>query len=372
MINVTKTYLPPFDEYIEILRRAWDKGWITNNGELVLELETRLKGYLGVNHLWFTSNGTVVLQMALKALGITKEVITTPFSYVATTNAILWEGCKPVFVDIDPSSFCIDACKIEAAITPDTQAILATHVYGYPCDVEAIAIIAKKYGLKVIYDGAHSFGVRYKGKSLLSYGDLSTCSFHATKSFQTVEGGCIICNDDEMAEKLFLYRSFGHRNDDYFTIGINAKNSEFHAAMGLAVLPRIPQITAAREKVFETYNTFLPGGVKASRYETEDFKYNYSYYPVLFETEQVMLRVKDNLMSNDVTARRYFYPSLNLLPFLTGERNPCPVSEDISKRVLCLPLYHDLQETQIIKICSVIAKSLLLSEETSGSLNVPL
>ena len=196
MINVTKTYLPAFEEYISVLKRAWDKVWLTNNGELVQELEMKLKNYLGVNNLYFTNNGTIVLQMALKALNISKEVITTPFSYVATTNAILWEGCKPVFVDIDPVTCCIDAAKIEAAITKDTQAILATHVYGIPCDVEAIALIAKKYNLKVIYDGAHAFGVKYKGKSLLEYGDITTCSFHATKIFHTVEGGCIIANDD--------------------------------------------------------------------------------------------------------------------------------------------------------------------------------
>ncbi len=175
-----------------MLKRAWDKGWMTNNGELVKELESELKEYLHVDHLLFCSNGTIVLQMALKALGITGEVITTPFSYVATTNVILWEGCTPVFVDINPKTFCIDADKIKAAITPNTQAILATHVYGIPCDVEKIEVIARKHQLKVIYDGAHAFGCEYKGKSLLSCGDVSTCSFHATKIFHTVEGGCII------------------------------------------------------------------------------------------------------------------------------------------------------------------------------------
>ena len=192
MINVTKTFLPPFEEYVTTLKRAWDKEWITNNGELVRELEQELKEYLKVKNLLFNGNGTVVLQIALKALNITKEVITTPFSYVASTNVILWEGCQPVFVDIDPDTLCIDADKIEAAITNDTQAILATHVYGIPCNIEKIQRIADKYKLKVIYDGAHAFGCRYKGRSLLSYGDISTCSFHATKVFHTVEGGAII------------------------------------------------------------------------------------------------------------------------------------------------------------------------------------
>ena len=204
MINVTKTYLPSFENYTTILKRAWNKSWITNNGELVQELELKLKSYLNVDHLLYTSNGTVVLQIALKALGITQEVITTPFSYVATTNAILWEGCSPIFVDIDSSTCCIDANKIEAAITERTEAILATHVYGIPCDVEAIEAIAKKHGLKVIYDGAHAFGAMYKGRPLLSYGDIVTCSFHATKLFHTVEGGCIICKDESLANKLLL------------------------------------------------------------------------------------------------------------------------------------------------------------------------
>ena len=257
MINVTKTYLPDFESYAAILKRAWDKGWVTNNGELVQELEQKLKEYLGVQHLFFTSNGTVVLQMALKALAITKEVITTPFSYVATTNAILWEGCTPVFVDINNHNFCIDADKIEASVTENTQAILATHVYGYPCDVEKIKAIAEKYNLKVIYDGAHAFGCTFNGNSLLSYGDISTCSFHATKIFHTVEGGCIITDNDETARKLQLYRQFGHEYDDYISIGINAKNSELHAAMGLSIFPRMEEIITSRKLIVEKYNARL-------------------------------------------------------------------------------------------------------------------
>lgn len=357
-INVTKTYLPPIEEYMAILKRAWDKAWITNNGELVQELEFKLKEYLGVKNLWFTSNGTIVLQMALKALNITKEVITTPFSYVATTNAILWEGCTPVFVDIDPATFCIDASKIEAAITKDTQVILATHVYGLPCDAEAIETIAKKYGLKVIYDGAHAFGVMYKGKSLLSYGDISTCSFHATKLFHTVEGGCIIANDATLSHQLMLYRSFGHIGEEYYSIGLNGKNSEFHAAMGLAVLPQMPTIIAQRKIVFETYNARLPNGFKKPGYTLPDFRYNYSYYPVVFENEKLMLAAKEALMNNQVNARRYFYPSLNLVPQVTGIKQHCPVSEDISVRVLCLPLYPDLKESEISMISSVIKSTL--------------
>ena len=342
-ITVTKTFLPPFHEYTAILKRAWDKGHITNNGELVQELELKLKQYLGVENLLFTCNGTVVLQMALKALDITKEVITTPFSYVATTNAILWEGCQPVFVDIDPNTLCIDANKIEAAITPDTQAILATHVYGIPCDVDKIESIAKKHNLKVIYDGAHAFGCTYKGKSLLSYGDISTCSFHATKVFHTVEGGCIICNDEDLSSKLFLYRSFGHTGDDYFSIGINAKNSEFHAAMGLAVLPNLDDIILSRKKIFEWYNSILPANLIKLQYVINSFEYNFSYYPVIFENETLLIQTKKRLEENKIYTRRYFYPSLNTLPQITNIIS-CPISEDIGSRILCLPLFPQLKK----------------------------
>lgn len=354
MINVTKTFLPPFEEYTAILKRAWDKAWITNNGELVQELEQKLKAYLEVPNLLFTGNGTIVLQMALKALNITGEVITTPFSYVATTNAILWEGCQPVFVDINPDTLCIDATKIEAAITPHTQAILATHVYGIPCDVDAIDAIAKKHNLKVIYDAAHAFGVQYKGKSLLSYGDISTCSFHATKLFHTVEGGCIIANDDAIARKLMLYRQFGHVYDDYFTMGINGKNSEMHAAMGLTVFPYIEAIIEERRHICASYSNAL-----GSKFQLpvcpEDTRFNYAYYPVLFPSESALLKAINELKSHQISGRRYFYPSLNQLPYLQ-QTAPCPVSEAISRRVFCLPLYPGLKADEINQIIQIVLK----------------
>jgi dTDP-4-amino-4,6-dideoxygalactose transaminase len=358
MISVTKTYLPPFEEYITFLKRAWNKAWITNNGELVQELEVKLKIYLDVPCLLFTNNGTLPLQMALKVLNITKEVITTPFSYVATVNAILWEGCQPVFVDIDPQTFCIDAEKIEAAVSPDTQAILATHVYGIPCDVGAIEAIARKHNLKVIYDGAHAFGVVHKGKSLLSYGDISTCSFHATKLFHTVEGGCIIANDSALDNKLMLMRQFGHIGDEYFSEGINGKNSEFHAAMGLSVLPKIDEIIELRKAVVLRYaHAFnvpqLYSPVDFVNYLTN---WNYSYYPIVFEDEEMLMIVKDLLQSRKIFARRYFYPSLNCLPYLV-KTNVCKVSEDLSKRVLALPLYHDLDADIQDKIIEITLKA---------------
>ncbi len=354
MINVTKTYLPPFDEYTAVIKRAWDKEWITNNGELVQELEAKLKSYLVVQNLLFTNNGTIPLQMALKALNVTKEVITTPFSYVATTNAILWEGCKPVFVDIDAETFCIDAGKIEAAITEDTQAILATHVYGIPCDVEAIDAIAKKHNLKVIYDGAHAFGCVYKGKSLLHYGDISTCSFHATKLFHTVEGGCIIANDNAINRQLMLYRQFGHVYDEYFSVGINAKNSEFHAAMGICVLPQIEAIILEREKISAHYDASLRSFLQRPLLDGK-LKYNYGYYPVVFDTEAQLLKAIELLKENNISGRRYFYPSLNELPYL--QKQDCLVSEDISRRILCLPLYVGLEISVVELIINALLKT---------------
>lgn len=357
MINVTKTFLPDFDAYTAVLRQAWDKAHITNNGALVQQLETSLQQYTGTGNLLFCGNGTVVLQMALKVLNITREVITTPFSYVATTSSLLWENCKPVFADIETGTFCIDPEKIEAAITPDTQAILATHVYGYPCRVEEIAAIAARHNLKVIYDGAHAFGSVYKGTSLLAFGDISTCSFHATKIFHTVEGGCIIAADSEIHEQLKLYRSFGHVGDSYYSIGINGKNSEFHAAMGICNLPHLPAIIEARKKISCLYDGLLSGLPVQRPVAPEGLVYNYAYYPVIFESETILKKVQEELQAAGINTRRYFYPSLNKLPYAQST-DACPVSEDISVRVLCLPLYYDLAEADVQQIAGIVRTAL--------------
>jgi dTDP-4-amino-4,6-dideoxygalactose transaminase len=358
MINVTKTFLPPFEEYISILKRAWDKEWITNNGELVRELEQHLKSYLNIKELLYCTNGTIVLQIALKSLEIKKQVITTPFSYVATVNAILWEGCKPVFVDIDPDTFCIDADKIDAAITEDTEAILATHVYGLPCNIEKIEEVANKYNLKVIYDSAHAFGCLYKGQSLLNYGDISTCSFHATKLFHTVEGGCITTRNEKLARKILLYRSFGHIGDDYYSGGINAKNSEFHAAMGLAILPKVDTIIDERKGLIKIYDSLLPDWIERPSFDIKDFKYNYAYMPVVFQNEEQMLRAKAKLEAKDIYTRRYFFPSLNKVPQTSILNSSCPISESISSRVLCLPLYVGLKQSEIELIVDTLKATL--------------
>jgi dTDP-4-amino-4,6-dideoxygalactose transaminase len=353
MIHVTRTYLPDFQEYSSLLKQVWESGWITNNGALVRELEQQLAAYLEVPNLLFCANGTIVLDMALRALNITKEVITTPFSYVATTNAILWRGCQPVFVDIDPASGCIDPNKMEAAITENTQAILATHVYGIACDVEAIQKIADRYQLKVIYDAAHAFGVRHQQRSLLGFGDISTCSFHATKLFHTVEGGCLVCADSQLAESLIHQRQFGHYFDDFMDVGINAKNTEFHAAMGLCVLKDFPGILAARKERTNYYAGLFAGlnvnWIKPVCLE----EYNYSYLPVAFESEEVLVNIIKDLAAIEIFPRRYFYPSLNQLAFIQGAA-ACPVSESLAPRVLCLPLYHDLAFNDIERIVSVI------------------
>ncbi len=353
MINVTKSYLPDFEEYTTYLKGIWERVHLTNDGPLLRELEEQMRVFLGVRHLMFCTNGTIVLQMALKAMNITKEVITTPFSYVATTNALLWEGCTPVFADIRPDDFCLDATKIEPLITENTQAILATHVYGNACRIDAIQAVADRYGLKVIYDAAHTFGARYNGRSILSYGDISTCSFHATKVFHTVEGGCLVTDDDALAEKLGFYRSFGHRNDDYYSVGINAKNSEFHAAMGLCVLPKVPAIIDARRQVFGYYDARLDFDRMTRPTLTPGVEYNHAYYPVVLDSEETLLRVVDALKAEGISPRRYFYPSLNTLPFVP-DYQPCPVSEDVALRVLCLPLYPDLTESDVDRIATLV------------------
>jgi len=352
-IDVTKTYLPPFEEYVEYLKQIWDSAWLTNQGRFLREFEQKTADYLNVRNLQLLSNGTSALQLALRAVGATHgEVITTSFSYVATTSAILWEHCTPVFVDIEPSTFCIDPDKIEVAITGKTKAILAVHVFGFPCDVEKIEAIAKKHNLTVIYDGAHAFGAKYKGTSLLDYGDISVCSFHATKLFHTVEGGCTITKDKALYEKIELMKHFGHHGDEHYMVGINAKASELHAAMGLANLSHIDEIIAARKKATELYDKYLPEKLQRPKVPA-DVQRNYAYYPVLFESEAQLHKVFAVLNAKNIFPRRYFYPSLNLLPYIQHAA-VCPVSEGISLRIACLPLFVGLREETITEIAKII------------------
>lgn len=366
MIPVTKPFLPDINLYKSYVDGIWQRQWLTNHGPLVEELEEKLKEYLNVKHLLFVSNGTIALQLAIKALDLKGEIITTPFSYVATTTSILWENCTPVFVDIEPGTYSINPALIEDAITSDTTAILATHVFGNPCDIDAIHSIASKHGLQVIYDGAHTFGVQYKGKSLLSYGDVSTCSFHATKIFHTTEGGAVICNDKKVFEKIYLYRSFGHLGDNYQTMGVNGKNSELHAAMGLSVLPSLREIIEKRKQIMAWYDA----GIDASMVEKirirENTEWNYSYYPVLFKSEKVLLAALKKLNDNSIFPRRYFYPSLNTLKYVQSKK--MPVSEDISQRILCLPLYFELSKEDVSRICFIITNSMVTNKQVHGFL----
>jgi len=357
MIQVTQTYLPEREKYDTYLNEIWNTGWLTNNGPMVLKLEDRLRQYLDIKNLNYCNNGTIALQIALKALNISKEVITTPFSYVATTNVILWENCKPVFVDINDTDFNIDAKKIESCITENTEAILATHVFGNPCDIYEIERIAKKNNLKVIYDAAHAFGVKYNNQSLFSHGDISTCSFHATKVFHTVEGGAIICKNDEVNRKVYLMRQFGHMYDEYFSIGINGKASDFHAAMGLCVLDDMQHIRDRRSWVTAYYNERLNFSKLQVPLALPGTEYNYAYYPVVFSDEKTLLRVSGALNKEGIFPRRYFYPSLNNLPFLP-ERTASPVSESISSRIVCLPLSTYLVEEELDKIISITNNNL--------------
>lgn len=353
-INVTKSFLPRIEDYKEYIDEIWESGQLTNQGQLVKKLETKLEKYLDVVDLHFIANGTIALQLSLRALGITGgEIITTPFSYVATVSSILWERCTPVFVDIDPNSLCIDPSKIESAITSNTKAIMPVHVFGTPCEIEMIEEIAKNHELKVIYDAAHAFGVRYKNKSLLNYGDISTCSFHATKLFHTIEGGAIVAKDKLISEKIELLKRFGHDGDEHFTLGINAKASEFQAAMGLCNLNYVDDIIKKRKVVTKTYDDLLSTSSLKLRNEREDVTSNYAYYPVVFENEKQLLHTIDSLAKKDIQLRRYFYPSLNTLSYIE-KANECPISEDISSRIACLPLYPDLDKEVIELICNII------------------
>lgn len=342
-VYVTKSFLPPEAEYIKFLDQIWHSHILTNQGPLLKRLEEELRSYLEVDYLQFLANGTLALELALDVLGIQDgEVITTPFSYVATTSAVLWQRCTPVFVDIEPDTLCLDPARIEAAVTSRTRAVLGVHVFGYPCDLDAIEAVASRHGLKVVYDAAHAFGVRYRGRSLLDYGDAAACSFHATKLFHTVEGGCCVVHDEETNTRLELAKRFGHNNDDHLQLGINAKNSEFHAAMGLCNLKHFPEIVRKRRHCSEYYDFLLAGRLRRPVLRP-DCEYNYGYYPVIFESEKQLLEAMERLRKEEIYPRRYFWPSLNQLPYLKRKES-CPVSEATSARILCLPLFPELEE----------------------------
>lgn len=357
MINVTKTYLPNKEKYKKYIDEIYENGWLTNNGPLVQRLEKRLAEYLGVKNIVLVSNGTVALEIAYRTLGLKGFVITTPFSFVATTSSLVTNQLLPIFADIDQNSFNLDPKNIEKLITPNTSAILPVHVFGNACEVEEIERIANEHDLKVIYDAAHAFDVKYKDQSVLSFGDISTLSFHATKLFHSIEGGALIINDDELVQKARYLINFGIKNaEEIPELGTNAKMNEFEAAMGLCVLDDIEEIKQKRKDILENYREKLKGLVQVQE-QNENATENYSYFPVVFKNEEQLLKVQKALNEKDIFPRRYFYPSLDTLTYIEPKQE-CKISRDISKKILCLPIYAELEKNIQETIIKTIKENL--------------
>ena len=354
-IFVTQPSLAPFNEFTEILKGVWDRKILTHNGPLVQQLESELEQKLEVPHFTVVNNGTIALQIAIKALALQGEIITTPFTWIATVSAIKWEGCTPIFCDIDPKTLNIDPAKIEALITEKTVAIMPVHVFGTPCDVVEIEKIAKKHNLKVIYDGAHAIGSRFEDKSVLTFGDVTATSLHATKLLNTGEGGGCITTDSELDKKIKRIRFFGHSDDktDIVEDGFNGKLTEIHAALGLANLKYYDTVLNDRRVKYLLYKEKLQKVPTITFQDIAAGETNYSYFPIIFETEAQLLKVELELKENNVFPRRYFYPSVNTYTKVVSYQS-CPISEDISKRILCLPLYLDLTIGEINEICAII------------------
>lgn len=357
-IPVTIPFLPPFERFSEMLTSVWDNRILTNSGPNLTLLEEKLRHRFSVDNLLIVNNGTIALQMAIKALDLKGEIITTPYSFIATTSSIIWEGIKPVYVDIERTSLNIDVSKIEEKITPETSAILATHVYGNPCNIEEIDRLAKKYNLKVIYDGAHAFDVTLEEQSIFKFGDISTCSLHSTKLFHMVEGGFITCRDDDLFSELMKIRNFGiSENGSFFKHGTNGKNSEFHSIMGLLNLEYIDEIKAKRKDIFELYLNYLDGLNIEYQTWAENSRNNHAYFPLILKDEKTVLNTLKSLQSANIYARRYFYPELSsIFNQVNNEINKN--AEYISRRVLCLPIYPDLKPETVKNICSIIKAEL--------------
>jgi dTDP-4-amino-4,6-dideoxygalactose transaminase len=362
-IPVTQPYLPPLEEFMPYLKNIWENKWLTNNGAYHQTLEKELAAYLGVKHLSLFTNGTLALVTAIQALRLSGEVITTPFSFVATTHALWWNNIKPVFVDIDPDTLNLDAAKIEAAITPHTTAILPVHVFGMPCAVESIQQIADTYGLKVIYDACHAFGVKQRGISILNYGDMSILSFHATKVFTTFEGGAIISRDEASKKRIDFLKNFGFAGETTVVApGINAKMNEFQSALGVLQLKHIDTVLQRRKELTMCYREAL-GNVPGIRlfHEVKDTSHNYAYFPILID-HNVFGRSRDDvyhaLRDEGILARRYFYPLISQFPTYKGldsaSAENLPVAEAVTQKVLCLPLYPALEEKEIRQIAHVV------------------
>jgi len=358
-IYVTQPSLPPLEEYVNILTEVWDSGILTHNGPVVQKFERDLSAALSIQNFVAVTNGTIAIQMAIKALALHGEIITTPFSWIATISAIKWEGCTPVFCDIEADTLNIDINKIEALITDKTTAIMPVHVFGNPCNVEAIEALAIKHGLKVIYDAAHAIGSTYDGKSLLEFGDISATSLHGTKLLNTAEGGGCISKDDVLVEKLKRIRFFGH--DDRKNIsedGFNGKMTEVHAALGLANLKYYNDVLNDRKEKYRYYKEQLSVLTSVSFQTIKYGETNYSYFPIIFTREENLTRIESALNTVNIFPRRYFYPSLNTYDKVV-EYSSMPISESISKRILCLPLYKTLSYKDIDRVIHVIHTGLV-------------
>ena len=356
-IYVTKPALPPLHEYMDLLEGVWERGILTHNGPLVQQFEKDFDQVCHTRNLVAVSNGTIALQMAIRALGLKGEIITTPFTWVATISAIIWEYCTPVFADIDPHTLNIDPSKIAEKISPRTCAIMPVHVFGNACDTQAIESIAQAHDIKVIYDAAHAVGVMYQGKSLLEYGDITATSFHATKLLNTAEGGGCVSLDHELFEKLRRIRFFGHNDQkDIVEDGFNGKMTEVNAALGLVNLKYLPQVLADRKKKYQLYLDLLKPYEQLQFQSIQQDACNYSYFPVIFSSEDHLLSVEHELNKQQIYGRRYFYPAVNTFTNIV-DYEPQPIAEDIAKRIFCLPLYYDLSEQQIQHIAHIVTQT---------------
>lgn len=366
-IFVTRSPLPPLADYARCLERIFATRRLTNHQTYVRQLEQSLACFLKTPHVSLCVNGTAGLQLALHLAGLAgKKVITTPFSYVATLSALLWEGCTPVFADIDPETLCLSPDSVRRALAahPDAAGLLPVHVYGNACDVGGLESICREHGLVCVYDAAHAFGSALNGRSLLDFGDYSVCSFHATKLFHTVEGGCVVTHSEADRRRMQLLRAFGHIGDTHLMPGLNAKMSELHAAMGLCLLPLLAENIRLRAEVCARYDALLGSTAARGRLRRPrsfpHLSYNYAYYPLIFADEAQLLRVKNGLEAENIHPRRYFYPALTQLPYLpeSVNRGDCPVAEDMARRVLCLPLYAELELTDVQRIAAVVLRHL--------------
>lgn len=355
-ISHSKPFLPPIEAYHNKVQQIWDNVWLTNHGPMVEEFEEKIAAFLGLRHVSYVSSGTMGLQCALRTLPRGGEIITTPYSYVATASAVFWEGYTPVFADIDPANLALDPKCVAAKIGPKTVGVLATHVYGIPADCDGLEALCSAHGLPLMYDGAHAFGVKHKGKSLLAYGDISVLSLHATKVFHTANGGLVVCKNEADKKRIDQYRNFGHNGPNHFSgPGINGKNSELHAALGLSMLPYADEVLQKRRSQWTRYRELLSGLDQKHFVQIDrETVHNGAYFPILQLPPTLAGNILKAMDHAGVEARRYFNPSLNTIEYLRGDA--CPISEQIADTVFCLPLHHHLSASQQEEIAEIVLK----------------